>query len=48
MYTHAHVVCLEERRGARLVKAFLDIVADLQRDTSTRLPLRVSGKRRRA
>ena len=30
MYTHAHVVCLEERRGARLVKAFLDIVADLQ------------------
>ena len=47
MYTHAHVVCLEERRGARLVKAFLDIVADLQRDTSTRLPLRASGKRRR-
>ena len=30
MYTHAHVVCLEERRGARLVKAFLDIVSDLQ------------------
>jgi len=48
MYTHAHVVCLEERRGARLVKAFLGIVADLQRDTSTRLPLRVSAKRRRA
>jgi aminoethylphosphonate catabolism LysR family transcriptional regulator len=30
MYTHAHVVCLEERRGARLVKAFLEIVAELQ------------------
>jgi DNA-binding transcriptional LysR family regulator len=30
MYTHAHVVCLEERRGARLVKAFLDIVDELQ------------------
>lgn len=31
MYTHAHVVCLEERRGARLVKAFLEIVGELQR-----------------
>ena len=30
MYTHAHVVCLEERRGAGLVKAFLEIVAELQ------------------
>ena len=30
MYTHAHVVCLEERRAARLVKAFLEIVAGLQ------------------
>jgi DNA-binding transcriptional LysR family regulator len=48
MVTHAHVVCLEERRGARLVKAFLGIVADLQRDTSRRLPSRASGKRRRA
>ena len=47
MYTHAHVVCLEERRGARLVEAFLGIVADLQRDTSTRLPLRARAKRRR-
>jgi LysR family transcriptional regulator, low CO2-responsive transcriptional regulator len=47
MYTHAHVVCLEERRGARLVKAFLDIVADLQRDTSARSPQRASGRRRR-
>lgn len=26
MFTHAHVVCLEERREARLVKAFLGIV----------------------
>ena len=48
MYTHAHVVCLEERRGARLVEAFLRIVADLQRDSSTRSPLRAGGKRRRA
>ena len=48
MYTHAHVVCLEERRGARLVEAFLGIVADLQRDTGARLPLRASAKRRRA
>jgi aminoethylphosphonate catabolism LysR family transcriptional regulator len=31
MFTHAHVVCLEERRGARLVKAFLEIVDELQR-----------------
>jgi aminoethylphosphonate catabolism LysR family transcriptional regulator len=31
IYTHAHVVCLEERRGARLVKAFLGIVEALQR-----------------
>jgi aminoethylphosphonate catabolism LysR family transcriptional regulator len=31
IYTHAHVVCLEERRSARLVKAFLGIVAALQR-----------------
>lgn len=30
MYTHAHVVCLAERRGARLVQAFLGIVAELQ------------------
>lgn len=30
MYTHAHVVCLEERREGRLVKAFLAIVAELQ------------------
>jgi aminoethylphosphonate catabolism LysR family transcriptional regulator len=29
MYTHAHVVCLEERREARLVKAFLEIVEEL-------------------
>lgn len=31
MYTHAHVVCLAERRSARIVKAFLEIVAELQR-----------------
>jgi aminoethylphosphonate catabolism LysR family transcriptional regulator len=30
MYTHAHVVCLEDRREARLVRAFLDIVSELQ------------------
>lgn len=30
MFTHAHVVCLEERRSARLVRAFLDIVQELQ------------------
>ncbi|HYC38612.1 MAG TPA: LysR substrate-binding domain-containing protein [Usitatibacter sp.] len=29
MFTHAHVVCLEERRAARLVKAFLEIVHEL-------------------
>lgn len=34
MYTHAHVVCLEERRAARLVKAFLEIVGELQRQRS--------------
>ena len=31
VYTHAHVVCLEERREARLVKAFFEIAAGLQR-----------------
>jgi len=36
MHTHAHVVCLEERRGARLVKAFLEIVAELQRQRGGR------------
>ena len=35
MYTHAHVVCLEERRGARLVRAFLEIVAELQSERGT-------------
>ena len=29
MYTYAHVFCLEERRGARLVRAFLEIVHEL-------------------
>jgi aminoethylphosphonate catabolism LysR family transcriptional regulator len=32
MHTHAHVVCLAERRGARLVEAFLEIVAALKRE----------------
>jgi aminoethylphosphonate catabolism LysR family transcriptional regulator len=31
MYTYAHVFCLKERREARLVKAFLEIVGDLLR-----------------
>jgi aminoethylphosphonate catabolism LysR family transcriptional regulator len=31
MYTHAHVVCLKERREARLVQAFFEIVAELLR-----------------
>jgi LysR family transcriptional regulator, low CO2-responsive transcriptional regulator len=30
MFTHAHVVCLEERRDARLVRAFLDIAGELR------------------
>jgi aminoethylphosphonate catabolism LysR family transcriptional regulator len=29
VYTYAHVLCLEERRRARVVKAFLDIVDEL-------------------
>jgi aminoethylphosphonate catabolism LysR family transcriptional regulator len=29
MYTYAHVFCLKERRGARLVKEFLEIVGEL-------------------
>jgi aminoethylphosphonate catabolism LysR family transcriptional regulator len=32
MHTHAHVVCLRERRGARLVEAFLEIVDELKRE----------------
>jgi aminoethylphosphonate catabolism LysR family transcriptional regulator len=31
MHTYAHVVCLDERREARLVKAFLGIVDELQK-----------------
>lgn len=31
MYTHAHVVCLKERREARLVQAFFEIVTELLR-----------------
>jgi DNA-binding transcriptional LysR family regulator len=29
IYTYAHVVCLAERTGTRLVKAFLGVVDDL-------------------
>ena len=29
IYTYAHVVCLRERQNARLVRAFLDVVAAL-------------------
>jgi LysR family transcriptional regulator, low CO2-responsive transcriptional regulator len=36
MFTHAHVVCLEERREARLVKAFFGIVEELQRSSRVR------------
>ncbi len=43
MFTHAHVVCLEERRGARLVKAFLDIADELRAG----LPRGTSRDRRR-
>ena len=32
MYTYAHVFCLKERREARLVKAFLEIVDELLRE----------------
>ena len=42
MFTYAHVVCLAERREARLVKAFLAIVADLQ---GSRRPVRARKKR---
>jgi len=38
MFTHAHVVCLEERRGARLVRAFLDIVTELQSERRSNRP----------
>ena len=29
VYTYAHVLCLQERRRARVVKAFMDIVDEL-------------------
>jgi aminoethylphosphonate catabolism LysR family transcriptional regulator len=35
IYTHAHVVCLRERKDARLVKAFLEIVSELQNKGNT-------------
>lgn len=36
MYTHAHAVCLQERRQARLVHAFLRIVDELLAERGTR------------
>jgi len=41
MYTHAHVVCLKERREARLVRAFLLIVTGL---LGERRPVRARKK----
>jgi LysR family transcriptional regulator, low CO2-responsive transcriptional regulator len=38
MYTHAHVVCLRERRGARLVEAFLGIVGELKEEAPATSP----------
>jgi DNA-binding transcriptional LysR family regulator len=35
IYTHAHVVCLKERKDARLVKAFLEIVSKLKIDNGS-------------
>jgi LysR family transcriptional regulator, low CO2-responsive transcriptional regulator len=29
VYTYAHVLCLQERRGSRVVKAFLDVVEEI-------------------
>lgn len=47
MYTHAHVVCLEERRSARMVQAFLDVVEEL-RAASPRMRTVRSSERRHA
>jgi aminoethylphosphonate catabolism LysR family transcriptional regulator len=38
MYTHAHVVCLEERRAARMVKAFFDIAGELRNVSARAVP----------
>lgn len=37
IYTHEHVVCLQERREARLVRAFLEIVEELQQRPAARV-----------
>jgi hypothetical protein len=29
VYTYAHVVCLAERAGSRMIKAFFEVVDDL-------------------
>jgi aminoethylphosphonate catabolism LysR family transcriptional regulator len=39
MYVHANVVCLAERRNARLVKAFFDVANDVR--TIAKVPTRV-------
>jgi DNA-binding transcriptional LysR family regulator len=36
VYTYAHVLCLQERRRARVVKAFMDIVDELVAITPAR------------
>jgi len=43
MYTYAHVFCLKERREARLVKAFLEIVTGLQSERRTGRPRKKSA-----
>ncbi len=45
MYTHAHVVCLEERRTARMVKAFLDVVEELRMASPPQRAARFSASR---
>jgi len=42
MYTYAHVVCLAERREARLVRAFLGIVEELQKAPRARARKKVA------
>ena len=46
IHTYAHVVCLQERYEARLVRAFLDIARAL-RDTRVRTPVRRPRRARR-
>jgi DNA-binding transcriptional LysR family regulator len=47
MYAHAHVVCLAQRRDARLVKAFFDVVGELHdRRATARGQGSRAGKRR--